>query len=99
MPWGVHLHRAVGGTTCCARGTAYLVLRTAIEITIRGTQYSPLARRAGVGEVYHHPDSTVCADAVPERLGDGDLIVVKGSRGMHMGRVVRALASRFGETD
>ena len=86
------LHREVGRRA----GTAGVQMLVAVGKLSKET--AEAARRAGVGEVYHHPDSTVCAEAIPERLGDGDLIVVKGSRGMHMGRVVRALASRFGET-
>jgi UDP-N-acetylmuramoyl-tripeptide--D-alanyl-D-alanine ligase len=53
------------------------------------------ARRAGVPEVYHHGDSRACAESITEFVRDGDLIVVKGSRGMHMGRVVRALTTEF----
>jgi UDP-N-acetylmuramoyl-tripeptide--D-alanyl-D-alanine ligase len=49
------------------------------------------ARRAGVPEVHHHADSTKAAESIAEFLKDGDLIVVKGSRGMHMERVVEAL--------
>lgn len=55
------------------------------------------ARRAGVSEVHHHADSDQAAEAIGEYVKDGDLIVVKGSRGMHMERVVQALSSRFSE--
>ena len=56
------------------------------------------ARRAGVGEVHHHLDSVRCAESLGDLLRDGDLIVVKGSRGMHMDRIVRALIFRFAGT-
>jgi UDP-N-acetylmuramoyl-tripeptide--D-alanyl-D-alanine ligase len=52
------------------------------------------ARRGGVGEVHHHPDSARAAASVGEFLREGDLIVVKGSRSMRMERVVEALIPR-----
>jgi UDP-N-acetylmuramoyl-tripeptide--D-alanyl-D-alanine ligase len=52
------------------------------------------ARRAGVGQVHHYADSAECAKSIAEYLRDGDLIVVKGSRGMHLGKVVRALTAQ-----
>ena len=55
------------------------------------------ARRAGVPEVHHHADSTKAAESIAEFLKEGDLIVVKGSRGMRMERVVQALIAQCGE--
>ena len=55
------------------------------------------ARRAGVPEVHHHADSAKAAESIAEFLKEGDLIVVKGSRGMRMERVVHALVAQFGE--
>jgi UDP-N-acetylmuramyl pentapeptide synthase len=55
------------------------------------------AKRAGVGEVHHYADSIRCAESIADLVRDGDLIVVKGSRGLRMGRIVRALISRFAE--
>jgi len=51
-----------------------------------------VARRSGVPETYHHTNSAQAAETVSELVRDGDLVVVKGSRGMHMERVVQALA-------
>jgi UDP-N-acetylmuramoyl-tripeptide--D-alanyl-D-alanine ligase len=55
------------------------------------------ARRAGVAEVHHHADSAHAAESIVEFLRDGDLIVVKGSRGMRMERIVQALIAQCGE--
>ena len=55
------------------------------------------ARRAGVDEVHHHLDSVRCAESLGDLLRDGDLIVVKGSRGIRMDHIVRALIFRFAE--
>jgi UDP-N-acetylmuramyl pentapeptide synthase len=49
--------------------------------------------------VHYYGDSATCAKSIGDFLSDGDLIVVKGSRGVRMGRVVRALLEQFGEQD
>ena len=36
-----------------------------------------------------------CAESVPDFIREGDLIVVKGSRAVHMDKVVDALVSAF----
>ncbi|HKQ60680.1 MAG TPA: hypothetical protein VJS92_05295, partial [Candidatus Polarisedimenticolaceae bacterium] len=56
-------------------------------------QAAEAARRAGVAEIYQHADSARAAEALPEFLRDGDLIVVKGSRGVRLERVVQALTA------
>ena len=56
------------------------------------------ARRAGVSEVHQYADSTRAAESIPEFLRAGDLIVVKGSRGMRLERVVQALLAQGGES-
>jgi len=81
------LHREAGKRAAAA-GVQLLVAvgplsRSAVET----------ARRAGVAEVYHHPDSERAAEAIAEFVRDGDLVVVKGSRAMRMERVVQALLS------
>lgn len=90
-PMKTALHREAGRRA----GAAGVQMLVAVGPTARET--AEAARRAGVGEVHHHADSAKCAESLADFLGDGDLIVVKGSRGMHMGRVVRMLTERYGE--
>ena len=85
------LHREAGRRA----GAAGIQMLIAVGPMSRET--ADAARRGGVSEVHHYDDSKVCAESMSEHLGDGDLIVVKGSRGIHLGRVVRALQERFGE--
>jgi UDP-N-acetylmuramoyl-tripeptide--D-alanyl-D-alanine ligase len=54
------------------------------------------ASRAGV-EVHTYMDAATAAARVPGLVGAGDLIVVKGSRGVRLERVVEALLAREGE--
>jgi UDP-N-acetylmuramoyl-tripeptide--D-alanyl-D-alanine ligase len=84
------LHREVGRRA----GTARVQMLVGVGPLSKET--TEAAQRAGVGEVQHYADSAVCAEALGDRLGDGDLVLIKGSRGMRMGRVVRALISRLG---
>lgn len=39
----------------------------------------------------HHPDSGAAATAVASQVGDGDIVMVKGSAGMKMGTIIAAL--------
>jgi UDP-N-acetylmuramyl pentapeptide synthase len=48
--------------------------------------------------VQQYADSTRAAESIPEFLHAGDLIVVKGSRGMRLERVVQALLAQGGES-
>lgn len=56
------------------------------------------ARRGGVPEVHHDADVHGAARFLARRLAEGDLVVVKGSRGVGLERVVQALMQRR-ETD
>jgi len=54
------------------------------------------ARRAGV-ETRAEADATQAAQSMPDLTRPGDLVVIKGSRGMKLEIVVRALIERRGE--
>jgi len=82
---GAALHREVG-KLCGTSGIGMLVT---IGNLSRGA--AEAARRAGVPEVHHHADVDKATESIVEFLSDGDLIVVKGSRSMHLERIVRRL--------
>ena len=55
------------------------------------------ARAAGGVDVRHFPDAETAAAFVASDVRPGDLVLVKGSRGMKMERVVRALLLQNGD--
>ncbi len=55
------------------------------------------ARAAGAPEVRHFPDAAEAASYVATAVRPGDLVLVKGSRGMKMERVVQALLAGSGD--
>jgi UDP-N-acetylmuramoyl-tripeptide--D-alanyl-D-alanine ligase len=54
------------------------------------------ARAAGMPEVRHFPDSAAAAAWLASALRPGDLVLVKGSRGVAMERIVEAIRSSLG---
>jgi UDP-N-acetylmuramoyl-tripeptide--D-alanyl-D-alanine ligase len=83
------LHREAGKRAASA-GVQMLV-----AVGPLSRQSAESARRAGVPEVHLHTDSKKCAQSLIEYVKNGDLLVVKGSRGMRMERVVEALRAEF----
>lgn len=47
--------------------------------------------------VLHLPDAATAASTIPDRLSDGDLVLLKGSRGMKLETVAAGITGRFGE--
>ena len=88
-PTGPDLHRETGGTL---RGRADVV----VGVGSLGKLICEGARKAGIGETHEFEDSTAAAAAAPSLLKDGDAVLVKGSRGARMERVVEALTRGFG---
>ena len=54
------------------------------------------ARQAGLAESHHVTTFEDTVALLLKRLAPGDAVLVKGSRGMRMERVVDALVARFG---
>ena len=80
-------HRAAGERAAAA-GVALLVAVGPLSRSAAET-----ARRGGV-EVVTADDATAAARIVPGLVRAGDLVVVKGSRGIHLEHVVEALLAR-----
>jgi len=57
------------------------------------------AREAGLGESHHAETFEDTVALLLKRLAPGDAVLIKGSRGMRMERVVDALMARFGGED
>jgi UDP-N-acetylmuramoyl-tripeptide--D-alanyl-D-alanine ligase len=86
-------HRETGGEIA-ASGVAELIgmgplARLAVDA----------ARGAGLAESHHAPTFEDTVALLLKRVAPGDAVLVKGSRGMRMERVVDALMARFGGDD
>jgi UDP-N-acetylmuramoyl-tripeptide--D-alanyl-D-alanine ligase len=86
-------HRDAGAAVA-ASGAAELVgvgrhMQVAVEA----------ARRAGLAESHHTTSFEDTVAVLLKRLVPGDALLVKGSRGMRMERVVDAITARFGGED
>jgi UDP-N-acetylmuramoyl-tripeptide--D-alanyl-D-alanine ligase len=84
-------HR-VAGEQAAAAGVDVLV-----GVGTRARAALEAARRAGIREAHSAEDATEAARSVRERVRPGDLVVVKGSRGVHLELVVKELRSALGE--
>jgi len=88
-PSGPDLHRETGGKL---RGHADVV----VGVGKLGRLISEGARKAGIAEVHEFEDSTAAGAAATGIVKEGDAVLVKGSRGAKMERVVESLRAGFG---
>jgi UDP-N-acetylmuramoyl-tripeptide--D-alanyl-D-alanine ligase len=65
------------------QGAASEIVRAAIESGLPATR------------AHFCPDAEAAADSIEEELKSGDLVLIKGSRGVHLEKVVERLCSRF----
>src|SRR4029079_18991033 len=78
-------HRSAGERAAHAGVDVFLGVGALAKVAVEG------ARKAGLRNVHHHDDADAAAAALPELVGEGDLVVVKGSHGLRLDRVVAAL--------
>jgi UDP-N-acetylmuramoyl-tripeptide--D-alanyl-D-alanine ligase len=86
-------HREMGRAVAASGAAEFVGLGRWAQVAVEA------ARAAGLAESHH---VTTFEDAVAlllKRLAPGDAVLVKGSRGMRMERVVDALVARFGGDD
>jgi UDP-N-acetylmuramoyl-tripeptide--D-alanyl-D-alanine ligase len=86
-------HRDMGRAVAASGAAEFLGMGRWARVAVEA------ARQAGLAESHH---VTTFEDAVAlllKRLAPGDAVLVKGSRGMRMERVVDALVARFGGDD
>jgi UDP-N-acetylmuramoyl-tripeptide--D-alanyl-D-alanine ligase len=88
-PTGPDLHRETGAKTA---GRADVV----VGVGGLGALIAEGAKAAGVEETHAFADSTEAAAAAASLVKDGDAVLVKGSRGARMERVVEALTGALG---
>lgn len=76
------------------RQAASLGIDVLVAAGSRSRGMAEAARKSGVGEVYEAPDSQEAAAVASSIARFGDLVLVKGSRGMKMEFVVEALRKK-----
>ena len=83
-------HREMGAAVAASGAAEFVGLGKASRIAVDA------AREAGLTESHHAATFEDTVAHLLKRLGPGDAVLVKGSRGMRMERVVDALIARFG---
>ena len=86
-------HREMGAAVAASGAAEFVGLGRACRIAVEA------AREAGLEESRHAATFEDTVAHLLKRLASGDVVLVKGSRGMRMERVVDALVARFGGDD
>jgi UDP-N-acetylmuramoyl-tripeptide--D-alanyl-D-alanine ligase len=86
-------HREMGRSVAASGAAEFVGLGRATRSAVDA------AREAGLGESHHAETFEDTVAHLLKRLAPGDTVLVKGSRGMRMERVVDALIARFGGED
>ena len=86
-------HRAMGRAVAASGAAEFVGLGRAARLAVEA------ARKAGLAESHHAETFEDTVAHLLKRLAPGDAVLVKGSRGMRMERVVDALIARFGGED
>jgi UDP-N-acetylmuramoyl-tripeptide--D-alanyl-D-alanine ligase len=85
--------------TAFHREVGRLAARAGVDLLVgvgpRAREAVEEAARFGVHGTAHEPDAASAARGLAARLRPGDFVVVKGSRGVHLERVVAALQAAF----
>jgi UDP-N-acetylmuramyl pentapeptide synthase len=86
-------HRDMGHAVAASGAAEFVGLGRWAQVAVEA------ARRAGLAESHHVSTFEDAVALLLKRLAPGDAVLVKGSRGMRMERVVDALVARFGGDD
>jgi UDP-N-acetylmuramoyl-tripeptide--D-alanyl-D-alanine ligase len=86
-------HREMGAAVAASGAAEFIGLGRACRLAVEA------AREAGLAESHHAATFEDTVALLLKRLVPGDAVLVKGSRGMRMERVVDALLARFGGED
>jgi UDP-N-acetylmuramyl pentapeptide synthase len=87
------VHREMGAAVAASGAAEFIGLGRACRLAVEA------AREAGLAESHHAATFEDTVALLLKRLVPGDAVLVKGSRGMRMERVVDALLARFGGED
>jgi UDP-N-acetylmuramoyl-tripeptide--D-alanyl-D-alanine ligase len=92
-PTGEQAHRLLGEQVAGAGAALFVAVGPLSRLAAES------AGKAGVPEVLYFETSAAAADFLAPALADGDLVLVKGSRGMVMERIVDAIRASRGQEE